>query len=227
MDLRKLSVCLLPALSTVALVLSPAAAAQEPEPPPTAAPAVKPAAAPDPCVAVCYAYRQGVRIEREAAAKDGYPVYLSPLDGRVVVRVRHAGGRRPDLSVPVADELYLAVNDTQVWRVKAPSVPPGGGAKSFGREILQPGPNVLELKWAGSSSGEAHFVADLGGTAFCPDDGWCRQYAEGRTFGSGVVERILTKDRGRGVVNAAKVWRSRLESPNSLKGLPCSCRDPE
>lgn len=227
MSLRKPFVCLAPALWGLVLSLSPTAAGQEAEAPPAAAPAPRGAPAPDPCVAVCYAYRQGVRIERDVAAKDGYPVYLSPLDGRVVVRVRHAGNRRPDLKVPVADELYLAVNETQVWRVKAPSVPPGGGAKSFGREILQPGPNVLELKWAGSSSGEAHFVADLGGTAFCPDDGWCRQYAEGRTFGSGVVERILTKDRGRGVVNAAKVWRSRLESPNALKGLPCSCRDPE
>jgi hypothetical protein len=174
---------------------------------------------PPPCKAICFNYRQLVILERSQAAQEGCANYISPLADPVVARVRLAPELRGSLAAAVDDLLWLTINTNKVWEKVYPSA--DGQEAIFRKNTLVPGCNSLALNYANTQPQDAHFMAQLGGTAFCPNEAFCQTYAEGLTFGTGVIFRVSTK--GNPVV-AGQVWLSRLENPNAATG--CRCKDP-
>ena len=173
-------------------------------------------AIPNPCGAICFNYRQLVTLERAEAAQQSCPNYLSPLADPVVVRVRLAPELRDGLATAVDDEISVTINGNRVFHRVLTS---DGTEATFRKNALAPGCNTLAFNYVNTQPPDAHFVAQVGGIGFCPNEAFCQTYREGLTFGTGVLARVFSQ--GNPVIGG-KVFKSRLENPSSVG---CRCQD--
>jgi hypothetical protein len=177
--------------------------------------ALQSAAPPKGCEEICYAYRQSTILERQEAIKASCPNYISAISNPIVARVRLAPELTGGLSSAIDDELWFKIHGKELWRKKLPSL---DGSESFWRkDQLADGCNQLQLYYANTQPPDAHFMAELGGLAFCGTDSMCgRKYHEGITFGTGLIYKSPAVE--------ASLWKSRLENPNATG--QCHCTDP-
>lgn len=176
-------------------------------------------AARDPCRAVCFNYRQLVILERAEAARQSCLNYLSPLSNPVVIRVRLAPELRQGLPNAVDDELSVTINGREVFERILSS---DGAEATFGKDSLAPGCNTLALTYTNTQTPDAHFMAQLGGIGFCPNESFCQTYREGLTFGTGIVNRSTLGVPA--TVISGQAFKSRIENPNTVG---CNrCQDP-
>lgn len=176
------------------------------------------------CKAVCYTYEQLVVAERADAAQSGCGYYISPTAKPVIAKIRLAYDLKgPDaLDGPVDDELRLLINGNEKWKEVYNANPANGAEAAFQKDELLPGCNSVVVEYA-DTGGNAHFLARVGGRAFCGSDDYCIAYKEGYTFGTGIVPKIISQGR-RGPVVKGTVWLSRYEDPRPSTG--CICREP-
>jgi len=158
----------------------------------------------------CYAYGQFLRTEREQATSQGYmwvaPRDLSPL---VMIRTLPSGSALP----PVDDEIHLRTNGRRLWSV----VYPGDKApESFTQAALDLGANNIDVWYQNTAGSNAHFFIQIGGIAFNGSPNYGREYREGSSFGTGLI------NKSGGVIASAQVWRSKVEPPN--KPVNCTCQ---
>ncbi|HKO57946.1 MAG TPA: hypothetical protein VJ276_18915 [Thermoanaerobaculia bacterium] len=184
-----------------------------------------PAPPPPYCKAVCYTYEQLVAAERAEAAKSGCPNYVSPTENPVVAKIRLAYDLKgtDNLDGPIDDELRLLINGVEKWKQVYKANPPDGAEASFRKDQLLPGCNSVTVEYA-DSGGNAHFLARVGGRAFCGIWDYCLAYKEGYSFGTGIVWKIVGSPGRRGPVVHGNIWKSRYEDPRAETG--CICRDP-
>jgi hypothetical protein len=173
---------------------------------------------PDPCKLTCYNYRQFVTLEREEAREQGCPNYLSPLDDPIVARVRLAPELRDGLAAAVDDRIWLVINGVEVWAKDYPSA--DGTEAAFKKDKLAGGCNPLGLNWKNTQPPDAHFMAQLGGRAFCGNDAFCKTWKEGFSFGTGIIFNLLKENKTE--FQSAHIWKSRIEAPPK----ECGCKDP-
>lgn len=145
------------------------------------------AAPPTVCQAICTQYQNAVLLDQDQAKAQNCSTYISPLSNDAIVKVRlwteKAIERGFDKTVKTAidDVLTLRVGGADVWSTRYRSM--DATVYELKKSKLSDGCNSIGLQYI-NYGGDGHFLAKLGGRAFCGTDVWCREYDEGQTFGS-------------------------------------------
>lgn len=184
-----------------------------------AGPCPKPKSAPDTCSSTCYTYRQAVIAERD---KHQGEVYISPIVAttqpdyvvaHAVVVDRH--------SYPAIDDrIWFTLNGQQTWEAKYPTK---NGEGYIRLRDLKPGSNKIQIWYENTQGPDANFSFRLGGRAFCGDASDCKDFDEGATYGSGLLQKVVPQGYGKGeVAPSNQIYRSIQEAPPAS----CNCVDP-
>lgn len=162
----------------------------------------------------CYAYGQLLKIDRDQAVAAGY-AWIAPRDTRPIVMIQTlpTGSALP----PVDDEVRLRTNGRELWSVVYRDA---GSPGIFDQTKLDFGPNNVEVSYANTQPPDAHFFIQVGGVAFAGTPTWGREYREGLTFGTGLLQKLLPA----GVITSARVWRSKIDPPG-LPAADCVCKN--